>query len=99
MVIFWQVRGLGKELSICRFGINCGKMRLFGVQTHTVWSDPVVLNSKPGTVVFGSIQLQSREVIATSIESGAVFKLLAWRPAALGLQLLRLCLPRIYSEP
>lgn len=69
------------------------------MQTHTVWSEPVVLNSKPGTVVFGSVQLKSREVTATSTEPRAVFKLLAWRLAALGLQLLRLCLPRIYSEP
>jgi len=44
------------------------------VQTPTVWSDPVALNSKPGTVVFGSVQLQSREVTATSTELRADFK-------------------------
>lgn len=44
------------------------------MQIHTVWSEPLVLNSKPGTVVFGSVLLQSREVTATSTEPGAVFK-------------------------
>lgn len=44
------------------------------MQIHGVWSEPVALNSKPGTVVFGSVQLQSREVTATSTEPRAVFK-------------------------
>lgn len=56
------------------FRINRVKMRLFGVQIHAVWSEPVALNSKPETVGFGSVQLQSREVTATSTESRAVFK-------------------------
>lgn len=72
MVIFWQVKG--KELLISRFRINCVRMRLFGVQIRTVWSESDALNSRPGTVVFGSVLVLSREVTATSPEFWAAFK-------------------------
>lgn len=44
------------------------------MQSHIVWSEPVALNSTAGTVGFGSVQLQSREVTATSTEPSAVLK-------------------------
>lgn len=97
MVIFWQVKG--KELLISRFRENCVKMRLFGVQIHTVWSEPDALNSRPGTVVFGSFPLLSREVTATSPEFWAAFKPAGLETEAPELQSLRFCLPRIYPEP
>lgn len=46
------------------------------MQIHTVWSETVTLNSKAGTVVFGSVLLQSREVTATSTGPREVFNLL-----------------------
>lgn len=49
-------------------------MRLFGVQIHTVWSELNALNSKPGAVLLGTVQLHSREVTANSAEPWAVFK-------------------------
>lgn len=49
-------------------------MRLFGVRIHTVWSELNTLNSKPGTVFLGSVQLHSREVTANSAEPWAGFK-------------------------
>lgn len=65
---------MGKELSICKFRVSSTKMRLCGVQVHTVWSKTVTLNSKAGTVVSGSVLLQSREVTSTSTDPREAFK-------------------------
>lgn len=44
------------------------------MQIRTVWSESDALNSRPGTVVFGSVLVLSREVTATSPEFWAAFK-------------------------
>lgn len=69
------------------------------MRIRTVWSEPDALNSRPGTVVFGSVLVLSREVTATSPEFWAAFKLASLETEASELRSLRFCLPRIHPKP
>lgn len=54
------------------------------MQIHTVWSKTVTLNSSAGTVVSGSVPLQSREVTETSTDPREAFKPAGLDTASIG---------------